>query len=49
MGLFKADFYRSFIVGFGVGAIAVFTLLGSEPAASVGGVVRAAHAASPQD
>lgn len=36
MGLFKADFYRSFAIGFALGAVVVFTVLGS---ASVNPVV----------
>lgn len=28
MGLFKADFYRSFAIGFALGAVAVFAMLG---------------------
>jgi hypothetical protein len=29
MGLFKSDLYRSFAVGFALGAVAVFATLGS--------------------
>ena len=29
MGLFKPDFYRSFAIGFALGAVAVFGSLGS--------------------
>lgn len=28
MGLFKADFYRSFAIGFALGAVVVFSMLG---------------------
>ncbi|MDE8653763.1 hypothetical protein [Novosphingobium album (ex Liu et al. 2023)] len=45
MGLFKADFYRFFALGFVGGALIVFATLGSdlEPVAS--GIVPAAEAA----
>ena len=29
MRLFKADFYRTFAIGFGLGAVVVFTVIGS--------------------
>ena len=29
MGLFKADFFRSFAIGFGLGAVVVFGVIGN--------------------
>ena len=45
MGLFKADFYRSFAIGFALGAVVVFTAF-PDPAKSIAeGVVPQAVAA----
>ena len=47
MGLFKPDFYRSFAIGFAVGAVIVFASLGVNFGQDlVGGVVPAAEAAA---
>ena len=46
MGLFKSDLYRSFVVGFAIGAVAVYSTLGiggSAPALD-GGMVPSAIA-----
>jgi hypothetical protein len=46
MGLFKPDFYRSFAIGFALGAVAVFTSLnGSSGSVFAGGLVPSAIAA----
>lgn len=46
MGLFKADFFRFFAVGFAVGAVLVFTTLDSHVASDLAnGVVPVAEAA----
>ena len=47
MGLFKVDFYRSFFVGFALGAVAVVASLGINVADSVvGSVAPAVQAAA---
>lgn len=46
MGLFKSDLYRSFGIGFALGAAALFgSLSGTARADLIGGIVPAAHAA----
>lgn len=46
MGLFKPDFFRSFAIGFALGAVVVFgTVSGSSGSVFTGGVVPAAIAA----
>ena len=45
MGLFKADFYRSFFVGFALGAVIVFSTVGSWTGSIGSDVVPAAIAA----
>ena len=46
MGLFKPDFFRSFGIGFALGAVAVFGTVGiSSSGIGAGGVVPAAIAA----
>ena len=47
MGLFKPDFYRSFAIGFALGAVVVFTTLGGGTGGNIAnGVVPAAVAAT---
>ena len=49
MGLFKRDLYRSFAVGFVLGAVAVFASLGIDVGNKIAnGVAPPAEAASPQ-
>jgi len=46
MGLFKPDFFRSFAIGFALGAVVVFaTVSGNSGSVFTGGVVPAAIAA----
>ena len=46
MGLFKADFFRFFAIGFAAGAVLVFTTLDSDVGSNLAqGVVPAAEAA----
>lgn len=46
MGLFKPDFFRSFAIGFALGAVVVFgTVSGNSGNVFTGGVVTAAVAA----
>ena len=45
MGLFKPDFYRSFAIGFALGAVAVFAMLGDSGQGIASGVVPSAVAA----
>ena len=49
MGLFKSDLYRSFAVGFALGAVIVFTVLGIDPGRHLAdGVAPPAEAAAAQ-
>ncbi len=49
MGLFKPDLYRSFAIGFAVGAVIVFTALGIDPGRNLAsGVAPPAEAAAAQ-
>ncbi|HZU64121.1 MAG TPA: hypothetical protein VFF98_10585 [Novosphingobium sp.] len=45
MGLFKSDLYRSFAIGFVLGAIGICVLLGPGAGSGAGNVVPAAVAA----
>lgn len=45
MGLFKPDFYRSFAIGFALGAVVVFSTVGGTTTPFADGVVPAAVAA----
>jgi hypothetical protein len=45
MGLFKADLYRSFAIGFGLGAAALLATAGVNADAPKNGVIAAAQAA----
>jgi hypothetical protein len=45
MGLFKPDFYRSFAIGFALGAVAVFATVGGTASPFADGLVPAAVAA----
>lgn len=45
MGLFKPDFYRSFAIGFALGAVVVFTTLSETGSPITDGVVPSAVAA----
>jgi hypothetical protein len=47
MGLFKADLYRSLALGFALGAMIVFAMLGIDPSRHLAnGVVPSAEAAA---
>ena len=46
MGLFKPDFYRSFAIGFALGAVVVFATVGSTGSMFTGSVVTPAIAAT---
>ena len=47
MGLFKPDLYRSFAVGFAIGAVIVFSALGIQPVQTIAdGVAPPAEAAA---
>jgi hypothetical protein len=47
MGLFKSDLYRSLAIGFVLGAVAVFSVLGIDPGQKIAnGVAPQAEAAS---
>lgn len=49
MGLFKADLYRSLAIGFVLGAVIVFSVLGIDPGQNIAnGVAPPAEAASTQ-
>ena len=49
MGLFKPDLYRSLAIGFLVGAVIVFSVLGIDPSEDLAqGVAPAAEAAAAQ-
>ena len=48
MGLFKADLFRSFVVGFALGAIGLAMALGGGAGDSAGGMVSPAVAAPAQ-
>ncbi|WP_296678590.1 hypothetical protein [Novosphingobium sp.] len=45
MGLFKADLYRSFAIGFALGAAALVATVGTRGAEPQSGIVAAAQAA----
>ena len=45
MGLFKPDLYRSFAIGFALGAVVVFGVLGANVGSIANGVAPAAEAA----
>lgn len=47
MGLFKPDLYRSFAIGFALGAVVVFTTLGGWAGETVGESVMPAAVAAP--
>jgi hypothetical protein len=46
MGLFKPDLYRSFAIGFALGAVVVFGVMGGKIGSIANGVAPAAQAAS---
>ena len=46
MGLFKSDLYRSFAIGFALGAVVVFSVIGVGFGQIANGVAPAAEAAS---
>ncbi len=47
MGLFKPDFYRSFAIGFALGAVLVFTQMGSGASGGIADSVVPAAVAAP--
>jgi hypothetical protein len=47
MGLFKRDLYRSFLVGFAIGAVAVYSTLGIGGAPDLSGSVVPSAIAAP--